>query len=286
MASCTTPSDRQITINDIRVFENSPVWKLAGYVKEEDQPKIKAFGETHPELLNYKEPRFGTTLLMWAVSMEKYESVLALLQSGADPNIRSNSGATALFKAVSYSAIDNEQNEDAKYVRLLLKYAANPNIPYLGNKKEGVTDPIESGTSPLMHAVSRSLEKTKVLVEGGADINYKTETHQTAAIMALMMQKLDAAYYLIVEKKASVSDPFYFYEFGSDTIANKTYRPVDLLRNWIYDLDSEEYKTKMAIVEEFERQGQDYRSSYIPESTIRRIKKLFPDNWKDYLEKY
>ena len=250
MASCTTPNDEQITIKDIRIFENSPVWELADYVKEEDQSEITAFGKAHPQLLNYKEPRFGTTLLMWAVRMEKYESVLTLLQSGADPNLTSNSGATALFKAVSYSLIDNEQKEDAKYVRLLLKYGANPNIPYVGNNREGVTDPIDRGTSPLMHAVSRSLEKAKALVEGGGDINYKTETHQTAAISALMMEKLDAPYYLIVEKKAMVSDPFYFYEFGSDTIADKAYYPVDLLRNWIYDLDSEEYKRKMAIVEE------------------------------------
>ena len=286
-ASCATRDNNEITMKDIRIFQNTSAWDLAQAVETERISEIEIVANKNPELLNYRDPIFGTTLLMWSVSMEKYRAALALLEAGADPNIRSNSGATALFKAISYSWIDTKAKQESRYVELLLKYGADPDLVYIGKKKEGVTDPIEKGTSPLMHAVSRSFAKTRALVEAGANINYKTQTNQSAATTALIMEKLDVAYYLIVEKKASVSEPFYFYEIGSDSINyKKKYYATDLLRNWIYELDSYEYRKKMAIVAELKRQGLDYRSTNIPESTLERIKILHPKNWEEYLERY
>lgn len=220
-ASCATRDNHEITMKDIRIFQNTSAWDLAQAVETERILEIEIVANRNPELLNYRDPVFGTTLLMWSVSMEKYGAALALLEAGSDPNIRSNSGATALFKAISYSWIDTKAKQESRYVELLLKYGADPDLVYIGKKKEGVTAPIEKGTSPLMHAVSRSFAKTRTLVEAGANINYKTQTNQSAATTALIMEKLDVAYYLIVEKKASVSEPFHFYEIGSDSINYK-----------------------------------------------------------------
>jgi hypothetical protein len=139
-----------------------------------------------------------------------------------------------------------------------------------------------------MHAASRGLNKTKLLVNAGADINYKTLSGQTAAIKALIMQSIETAHYLIVEKKASVTEPYYFYEFDNDTVVNytKPHLPIELLETWLFDLGSEEHRIKMEIVEEFARQGQNYWSMKKQSKTIERIKKLYPDSWQEYLEKY
>jgi len=292
MISCNQPciinSNKEYPITDIRLFENTTAWELAMAVENQSIKKIKAITNETPQIINYTDSVYGITLLMWATGMEKYKSVNTLLTCGADPNIVSKSGMTALFKAVSYSWVDNRANKNAKYVELLLKFGADPNIVYRGQKTPGVTNLIEKGTSPLIHAASRSFEKTKTLVEAGANINYATETGYTASIQALLMNKVDAAYYLIVEKRADISNPFYFYQMDNDTVIDfdKPHYPVDLLTDWNYDLESKEHRKKMAIVEEFKRHGQDYWAKKIHESTIKRIQIIYPNNWEEYIKKY
>ena len=90
-----------------------------------------------------------------AVGTEKYKSAETLLQCGADPNIATtHSGETALFVAAGFSWVDNLAKTDPKYVKLLLKYGADPNINYKGFKSIGVIHDITpSGTSPLMYSI-------------------------------------------------------------------------------------------------------------------------------------
>jgi len=59
--------------------------ELALAVKNEKTRTIEKLAKENPELLNYQEPKYGATLLLWAVGMEKYKSAEALLKCGADP---------------------------------------------------------------------------------------------------------------------------------------------------------------------------------------------------------
>ena len=153
----------------------------------------------------------------------------------------------------------------------------------------------EAGTSPLMISIARGIEKTKALVEAGADINQKTEYGDTAAIRALrtgggsvLIERRRYAHYLIVEKKANVTEPYFsgllpiLHGFDPD----EKYYPVKILRNWLCALDSEDYRLKMEIVEEFARQGVDYWATEIPEIELRQIKHMYPDTWEDYIIRY
>ncbi len=221
---------------------------------------------------------------MWCVKMEKYQMVKILLEDGADPNVRSDDGKTALFFATEYSWLDNESNPDPRYVKLLLQFGADPNIAYAGDGRSNVIYP---GTTPLIHAASRSLLKVKALVEAGADIDYKTARNWTAANQALSRERVDIAHYLIVDKKADVTQPYYYYRTGSDSVNYDDVRyPVELLKYWIVDLGSEEHKTKMEIVDEFARQGVDYRATAPSPTTLEQIRELYPETWKAYLKAY
>ncbi len=279
--ACKTNNERNYRIYDVRIYKDTPVWKLALAVKWQRKSKIEKLVKKNPHWLNYQEPKYGATLLLWAVGTEKYNSAKTLLKYGADPNIATFEGETPLFIAAGYSWVDIYAKKDPKYVKLLLSYGADPNKCYVGSEKSI----IESGTSPLMHSIGCGIEKTKALVEAGADINYKTKSGRTAAIDALMRQGLiDYAYYLIVEKKADVTEPFYI---PIETIdLNDLRYPVNLLRNWVFDLDSKEYEMKMEIVKEFARQGVDYWKTTIPKSKLEQIKKLYSSNWEEYIKKY
>ena len=295
LISCQTngmeKTNKDYAITNIDIFKDTPVWELAKAVNRQRTNKIEKIAKEDPELLNYQATKYGASLLLWAVGMEKYESAEALLESGANPNITSKQyktydEETPLSLAAGFSWVDNSAKEDPKYVRLLLRYGADPNWTYSGRENGTV-----KGRSILMESIGAGIEKTKALVEAGADINHKNENGRTAAITALSMgglnvtiERREYAHYLIVEKKANVTDP-YSSRFSS-VEPNKKFYPVELLRNWICDLESKDYKLKMEIVDEFSRQGVDYWETDIPNSILDDIKQRYPDNWEEYIKKY
>jgi predicted regulator of amino acid metabolism with ACT domain len=279
-----------LTVQDIEIFRNTVAWDLVQSVDRNDVSKIQKILKKNPKLANFQDPVFGTTALMRAVSLEKYQPIQILLENGADPNIISKTGTTALFRAISFSWDDTQATEDPKYVKILLDYKADPNINYCSPRIEGQTDPLECGTSPLIHSVSRGLEKTKLLVNAGADINYKTKSGNTAAYEALLMKDVGTAHFLIVEHKAKIAEPVYSYSLNhADTIdTSKPHYPVDLLLDWIFELNSVEYQKKRKIIAEFNRQGVDYenRKKNISNLILRRIKKMHPNDWEEYIKEY
>jgi hypothetical protein len=279
-------------IYEVAIFKKTEAWELAKAVKAQNVKKIKKILKQKPELIDYQDPEYKVTLLIWSIGTERYKSAKALLEMGANVNIRNVYGETALFVASGYSWVDYQAKKDPEYVKLLLEYGADPNICSLGNSTGrphlgyARTEP-EPYISPLMESIPCGIEKTKLLVEGGADINYKTLLGQTAAEKALGMGGrgggAEYAYYLIVEKKAKVSEPFKLEAGGRE------FYLIDELRlpQWTYSLDSEGYKIKMEIVEEFARQGVvDYRSRPIASFALELIKKDYPDTWQEYIKKF
>lgn len=280
-------ADGGYAITNINIFKDTPAWELAMAVNKQDTDTIAKIAETNPEILDYQEPKYGATVLLWAIGMEKYKSSEALLKAGADPEIASTvDGETPLFLATGFSWIDYSAKKNPKYVKLLLRYGADPNNNESGRKRK-----IE--TSLLMHTVRAGIEKTKALVEAGADINYKTSSGYTVAIQALdagtnaTIEGLEYAHYLIAEKQAKVSEPYYSsIKIYGDEEPSKEFYPVDILRDWVYDLGSKEHKMKMEIVEEFARQGVNYWETEIHPSTLEKIQKLYPDTWQEYIKQY
>ncbi|NMM64107.1 ankyrin repeat domain-containing protein [Clostridium sp. P21] len=280
---------------NVGIYKDTSAWELALAVRDEKTKTIEKIVKDNPKLLNYQDPKYGVTLLLWSVGTERYKSAEELLKCGADPNIAStNTGETPLFTAAGYSWIDNDYKKDAKYVKLLLKYGANPNKNNMKENKPGFVKTVfDPGESPLMNSIGCGIEKTKALVEAGADINCKTKNGYTAAINALQYgtgdtKTVEYAYYLIVEKKAKVNESYHRSEAVtmSDDNPNDKFYPVDSLRYWIPELGSKEYKMKMEIVKEFANQGVNYWNTKIPKNKLSQIKKLYPDTWEEYIKKY
>lgn len=280
-SQCTNVKEEN-SIESLDGFKGTPAWKFAERIQSGDLNGVKNEILADSSGLNAREKQNGMTLLMWSVKSSEYEIAQILLEGDANPDLKSNSGKTALFYATESPWGDVNNDPNPKFVELLLKYGADPNLVYTG---DGTL--IHYGTSPLIHASSRSLEKVKALVQGGAELNYQTNRNWTAANQALLNTKVSIAYYLIADKHAVITEPYYYHKLDSDSLDLSDPRyPVSLLKKWVFELGSEEHQKKMEIVEEFNRQGVDYWSVEPDKHTLEHIMKLYPDNWQEYLSKY
>ncbi len=106
-----------------------------------------------PKVVDLKGPG-GSTPLMYAALYGDSDSVRLLLESGADPNIRNDAGATALMWAA----------DDLEKTRLLLDHGADANARS------------EDGRTPLMIAAGRfgSSGVVKLLLDHAANLSVKS----------------------------------------------------------------------------------------------------------------
>ncbi|WP_187289342.1 ankyrin repeat domain-containing protein [Treponema pedis] len=300
LQACSVIDDLYLVQNAIDNFKGTQGYEIAKAVMHENVPKIKEICMENSGAMYVEDNEYHYTVLHWAVGLKKFKSVKALLEAGMNPNVQSSvGGETPLFIATK------NEDVDITFLKLLLDYGADPNIGTTAVilpdmiQADGRSTPVFSsfidGQTPLMTlptlyipAKKANPAKAKFLIEKAhADINKKDINGSTAAIRALRFSDIDMAYYLIVECKATVTDPYYFPESVRGRERKKIPQyPVYALREWLYPLDSPEYKKKMDIVKEFEKQGVDYWNTSIPDSILTKIRDLYPDNWKEYSEKY
>ncbi len=106
----------------------------------------------------------GMTPLMMAVKQGHVQAARALLGFGADPNLQSSDGKTALILATS-------TGRQTETVRALLAAGADPN-----------TCRHRSLTTTMLAAIRGDIEQLVVLIEAGADLSVKTELGNAVAI--------------------------------------------------------------------------------------------------------
>lgn len=263
--SCNYAQKNKLTGNNIELFQNSPVWLLAQAVKIEDTLKISELlsNELIKKNINYQDSTLGFTLLHWAVFNEKYYSMKSLLNHGAAIHIKTKYSGTCTM----HVAADN--NNTSVILELLLKNGGDPNIE---------ADSIMAyriGT-PLIAAAGSNLENVKLLINAGANINHIFKKKRNAITSAIISEKVEILHLLIIEKKAEFVKPQYLYK-PDDYFFSKPF--VELLRDWVYPLDSKEYKMKMEIVDYLKSQGYDYWKT----EPSNYVKKNYPKSfWKVY----
>ena len=81
---------------------------------------LKEIIEKNPKLLNMQNDFTGTTLLIRSVQNGNYNIAEYLLENGADPNLQSCNGDTALHQAIL--------KKNHKLINLLLEKEASTNI--------------------------------------------------------------------------------------------------------------------------------------------------------------
>ncbi|HTB32494.1 MAG TPA: ankyrin repeat domain-containing protein [Bacteroidia bacterium] len=255
---------------DYRLFQDTPAWELAKAVRDGDTDKIKFDVSKNKTLLSFREPRLGHPLLEMAVMNKNYPSVKMLLELGADPNMQDlDLGESPLMAAANIGI--GTVGSDVRFLKLLLQYGGDPNLEENGPQKQG------GKRTPLLIACSGgNLDYVKTLVNAGAKINAVNEYDMSPlseAMIYVAENNPDIVIYLL-QKGVDFKRPLY------KTVPEGENKYItDALREWRFDLGSNDYKKKMQIVAFLKKNGMDYWKTKIPEQFL----DLYP---KAYLEKY
>lgn len=259
-----TENDDKLNGSDVRLFKNTVVWELAKAVESENVEKIKKIGKELTNDINFQEPHFGKTLVEWATYTHRYESTKALLELGANPNLRNlYDGENALINAADIY-------DDSRFLKLVLAYGGDPN----NNDISETAKKFPRSTTPLITAaMNGNLDNVKLLVEAGAEIDYITYDGLTALKMASLMNQVNNVKYFVIDKGADYKYPMDSYSDGENIYL------TNRMRSWVYTIESEDWKCKMELVDFLKKNGMNYYDIPVPEV----VKESFP---QEYIDKY
>jgi ankyrin repeat protein len=267
------PVDKSnLKISDYRLFQNTPAWELAKAVQDENEGRINKILAKDPALVNYQEPENGSTLLQLTVRNQQLKAFEVLLANKADVNIHETyNGSSALIEACRYPWYD------IRFAELLLQNGANVNDVEVGERRKGNS----TRFTPLMQAAKEGrLDMVKLFVSKGANINYQNEYKQSALSEAVILEHYDVVLFLL-QSGVDYKLPITYNE-----TQDKTYYLVDELRFFMPDLGSTDHKLKMQVVDFLKSKGIDYNAVPISDNVKKKARRLYPNNWQRYLEKY
>ena len=265
--------------SDYRIFKDTPAWDLAKAVRDADTAEIRYQILEKKIPVNYQEQKYGESMLSIATYQNNIKSVKKLLELGANPNLYvdtiNRNGYNPVIEACKYKKISVE------ILKLLMDFGGNPNSVTKGvNKNGNIVHPLRNSAMEEA-ASSGEIEKIKVLMDYGADVNFTPDRdYDTDPLLdALYTNKMRAALYLL--ENGAKFDKEYINPFSKEkeTI-------LFILRKIDLPLDSEEYKFKLKIIDFLKEKGLDYSKEPIPDFMIKRIKRLYPNDWQEYMQKY
>ena len=160
---------------------------------------LRNYVSTNKNEVNNKNSEGWTALHIAAINSNKYslETVKLLLDNGADINLTTVIGSTALMLATAYS----NKGSSLETVRLLLENGTNVNLA----TKDGLTALM---LAAVYANTDSSLETVRLLLEKGADVNLVDKEGWTALMMAARYSNTDSSLEtvkLLLEKGAYVN---------------------------------------------------------------------------------
>ena len=237
------------------LFKNTPNWELAKAVEKENKTEIKKLITQGKLNINLQESKFGETLLLLAVGNDKLISTKALLEEGANVNIKDFVHGSPIDEA---TFLINQKKNTVDILKLLIKHGANVNDTFVKKKNNDTV----STYTPLVGGCS-NLECAKLLLSNGA--NPYVQTNNTYLVWFTMLTNyFDESIYvlkhIIVDKKMAIPNLI--------TINFPNKRPLDifyLLNKENFRTDTNKQKVKQEILDYLHKinfpKNQVYRSS-------------------------
>lgn len=203
--------------DDIELWKDTEAWDFAKCISKGKFEKAEKILEENHLDVDFREPKFGETLLSWAIFNDNIDAVKFLIDHGANPNLHNTyNGESPMTNAAG-------EFNSIEMLKYLLAHGGDPN-DYV--KEDEKLTGWRSPKTPLIAAAFISLEKTKMLIEAGADPNFSVEPGYTPLVSAERKLLPDVLEFLYFECQADYSKSFDISIVNEDTISFR-----DLIEN-------------------------------------------------------
>ena len=242
--------------NDIDLWRDTEIWEFAKLISNGTYEKAEVMLEDNKIDIDFREPKYGETLLSWAVQNDNLEAVKFLVDHGANPNAHDTyfGRSPMVFAAEEFNSIE--------ILRYLLGHGGNPND--CANDREILKEGPWPHT-PLIGAAFISMEKTKMLVEAGGDPNFAVEPGFTSFTQASMRNKLDVLEYLLRNCRIDYGKS-YIVTQRKDTLFLKENIKNDEV---VYQMDSVRVKRILKYLDIIQRETCSPRDCPVSKDSVR-----------------
>jgi uncharacterized protein len=190
---------------DFKLFRQTPVRGLADAVETDDSARVRAAVHAEKAALDFQESKFGNSLLTLAAVNNKAVAVKVLLDSGANPNLRSSKyGLTPFLAACGYGGMNRISIE---ILDNLIKHGGNV------NDSEVRVISLPGGLDTQKHTALEfsiyygTLETVKLLVDNGAKLDiYPRDGPRSLPYIATLNPRFHILRYLLIEKGVPIPD--------------------------------------------------------------------------------
>jgi ankyrin repeat protein len=226
-------------------FSNTKANELAKATRKEDSEEINRILDANPELLNFIEPQYGYNLLMVSVLEGKNKSIIALLNHGADPNLKNTKSGMSAFHM---SCDKFGEDRDLEIVKLLINNGANINEPIKYNRNDGIYCVTPLDLSVDISSQEQRDELFYFLIDSGADIDFIcTDSTEMLFRSCMMKERMDLAKFLILEKNCLI--PKIVYRSGANSEDEEDI--IEYLEEKEFSKGSKNDSIRMELLEHF-----------------------------------
>jgi len=279
VAKCDTiyreiPVDsRKLSNADVRIYQDSPVWKLAKAIQDDDSVRLQELLAENASYIDYRDKVHDTPLLVYAMHRKRKSAFRLLLEFGADPNLAPAQKCNAPLADAALRLDD-----DTYYIQMLLDYGGKIDSPSGFYQDDGTWFAL-----PLFQIATtyKSRRIITLLLNRGIEVNEVDGNGKSNLAVAIDSRLFDVALELL-NRGAVYTSPA--SGRGDQVWHNLT--PVEMLRWELYQLGSPEHESKMALVRWLRERGVDYDTVPIPSVTRMRIYEDYPDSVEIYLKNY
>ena len=231
---------------NIFLWEETPAWELAKVLSKGDTIGANSLLESNQINVDFREPRYGASLLFWAIEDKNVEMVEYLLKKGANPNLHNTWTGLSPIMWATINTVDNKD-----IIKLMLAYGGNPNE--FVKEDEPIRYEARELFTPLTFAASFDLETVKLLIDAGGDVNFFPEPEPgiTALFGSINRNKADILKYLLIDCQADYTK-CYVKTFQGDSIGF-----FELIDERINQYPIEESDTKI-VKEYIERERKNH----------------------------
>jgi Ankyrin repeats (3 copies) len=190
---------------DFNLFRNTPVWDLGVAVEADDTAGVRMRVHAAKGNIDFQDPKFGNSLLTLAVVNNKGLAAKVLLDSGADPNLRSRKyDLTPFLAACRYGNMDTNNLE---ILSVLVKHGADVNSKQIQVYENGGVMDIATRTALEFSIKFGTLETVKLLIENGANLDiYPKDGPGSLLYMATIARRYNILRFLLIEKRIAIPD--------------------------------------------------------------------------------